>query len=158
MHPWSPKSLAHSLLSVHIQFDTLQYVQWNSLSRVCVQVDHTVRPCPHASIFFWKCESFFLAVFKIYPFTRSVFDTVTSSFSKSSVLKSLHENTKTRKQCFQREIIASKKFHCCMTLRYFDQSCLSLVTISNSLHSFTDGSSSKVVTEWRKCQDPQSRD
>ena len=38
---------------------------------------------------------FVFAVFKIYPFTRSVFDTVTSSFSKSSVLKSPHENTKT---------------------------------------------------------------
>ena len=47
-------------------------------------------------IFFWKCESFFfLAIFKICPFTRSVFDTVKSSFSKSSVFKSPHENAKT---------------------------------------------------------------
>ena len=68
----------------------------NRLSRVYVQVDHTIRTSPHVSIFFWKCESFFVfAVSKIYPFTRSVFDTVTSSFSKSSVLKSPHENTKT---------------------------------------------------------------
>ena len=66
-------------------------------------------------------------------------------------------HTNTRKQCFQREIIASEKFHFCITLTYFDQSCLSLVTISNSLHSFTDGSSSKVVTGWRKCRNPQSR-
>ena len=66
-------------------------------------------------------------------------------------------HTKTRKQCFQREIIASGKFHFFITLRYFDQSYLSLVTISNSLHSFTDGSSSKVVTGWRKFRDPQSR-
>ena len=51
----------------------------------------------HTYQFSFENEKFFFvfAVFKIYPFTRSVFDTVTSSFSKSSVSKSPHENTKT---------------------------------------------------------------
>ena len=74
-----------------------QCAHWNRLSRVCVQVDHTIRPRPHVSNFLLKMRKFFffLAIFKIYPFTRSVFDTVKSSFSKSSVFKSPHENTKT---------------------------------------------------------------
>ena len=51
----------------------------------------------HTYQFSLENEKFFFvfAVFKIYPFTRSVFDTVTSSSSKSSVSKSPHENTKT---------------------------------------------------------------
>ena len=40
-----------------------------------------------------KTQKFFPFLI-IYPSTRTVFDTVTSSFSKSSVLKSLHENKK----------------------------------------------------------------
>ena len=63
----------------------------------------------------------------ISPSTRGVFGTVTSSFSKSSVFKSLHENTKNR--AITREPIASEKFHFCIILRYFDQGCLSLVII-----------------------------
>lgn len=108
------------------------------------------------SLLYVQTCPFRLKAQKLFPFliislsTRGVFDTVTSSFSKSPVFKILHENS-----AFTREIVSSEKFHYCITLRYFDQGCLSLVTIS--LHSFTDGSSSKVVTEWRKCQDPQSR-
>ena len=114
------------LVSIHHQLDALQYVLWNRLSRVCVQV-YTIRPRPDVSIFVENAKVFFLRFLKIvfphveflgrfcpsrcvrfrlkaqklFPFliispsTRGVFDTVTSSFSKSSVFKSLHENTKT---------------------------------------------------------------
>ena len=107
------------LVSLHLQFDALQYVLWNRLSRVCVQV-YTIRPRPDVSIFvenakviffryveflcrfcLSRCVRFRLKAQKLFPFliispsTRGVFDTVTSSFSKSSVFKSLHENTKT---------------------------------------------------------------
>ena len=59
------------------------------------QVEFLCRFCP------FRCVRFRLKAQKLFPFliispsTRGVFDTVTSSFSKSSVLKSLHENTKT---------------------------------------------------------------
>ena len=113
------------LVSVHIQLDAVQYVQWNRLSLDCVQV-YTIRPCPDVSIFVKNAQvffSFFILLFphveflcrfcssrcvhfrlkaqKPFPFliispsTHGFFDTVTSSFSKSSVFKSLHENTKT---------------------------------------------------------------
>ena len=63
----------------------------------------------------------------IYPSTRGVFDTVTSSFSKvpfSRVYTRKHENS-----AITREPIVSEKFHFCIILRYFDQGCLSLVII-----------------------------
>ena len=132
-----------------------QCVHWNRLSRVCVQVDHTISPRPHVSIFFWKCESFFFGRFSKFIRSHVAFLILWNHRFQKVPFWRVH--TKTRKQCFQREIIASGKFHFFITLRYFDQSYLSLVTISNSLHSFTDGSSSKVVTGWRKFRDSQSR-
>ena len=58
-------------------------------------VEFLCRFCPS------RCVRFRLKAQKLFPFliispsTRGVFDTVTSSFSKSSLFKSLHENTKT---------------------------------------------------------------
>ena len=123
----APRVLKYKfLVSLHLQLDALQYVLWNRLSRVCVQV-YTIRPRSDVSIFVenakvffsvfqklsfhkssfcvvffpFRCVRFRLKAQKLFPFliiypsTRGVFDTVTSSFSKSSVFKSLHENTKT---------------------------------------------------------------
>ena len=87
-------------------------------------VEFLCRFCPS------RCVRFRLKAQKLFPFliispsTRGVFDTVTSSFSKSSVFKSLHENS-----AITREPIASEKFHFCIILRYFDQGCLSFVII-----------------------------
>ena len=108
------------LVSLHHQLDALQYVLWNRLSRVCVQV-YTIRPRPDVSIFvenakviffrfskivfphveflcrfcLSRCVRFRLKAQKLFPFMIISPSTVTSSFSKSSVFKSLHENTKT---------------------------------------------------------------
>ena len=87
-------------------------------------VEFLCRFCPS------RCVRFRLKAQKLFPFliispsTRGVFDTVTSSFSKSSVFKSLHENTKTALSH-----VRYHTFHFCIILRYFDQGCLSFVII-----------------------------
>ena len=147
------------LVSIHHQLDALQYVLWNRLSRVCVQV-YTIRPRPDVSIFVENAKVFFFLRFSkivfphveflcrfcpsrcvrfrlkaqklfpfliIYPSTRGVFDTVTSSFQKapfSRIYTRKHENS-----AITRAPISSEKFHFCIILRYFDQGCLSFVII-----------------------------
>lgn len=155
-HPWNLRSC---------QVQISRFCTPQSLD--CVQVC-TVRPRPDVSIFVWKHKSFFsvfqklnrfcpsrrvrfrLKAQKLFPFLilwHHRFQKLKSRFQDST---RKHENS-----AFTGEIFSSEKCHYCITLRYFDQGCLSLVTIS--LHSFTDGRSSKVATEWRKCQNPQSR-
>lgn len=116
-------------------------------------VEFLCRFCPSRCVRFrLKAQKLFPFLI-IYPSTRGVFDTVTSSFQKapfSRIYTRKHENS-----AITREPIASEKFHFFIILRYFDQDCLFLVIIW--LHSFADGNSSKVVTGWRKYRNPQSR-
>ena len=82
----------------------------------------SVQMCPFS---FESAKAFPFLI--IYPSTRGVFDTVTSSFQKapfSRIYTRKHENS-----AITREPIASEKFHFFIILRYFDQDCLFLVII-----------------------------
>ena len=90
-------------------------------------VEFLCRFCPSRCVRFrLKAQKLFPFLI-IYPSTRGVFDTVTSSFQKapfSRIYTRKHENSG-----ITREPIASEKFHFFIILRYFDQDCFFLVII-----------------------------
>ena len=68
----APRVLKYKfLVSLHLQLDALQYVLWNRLSRVCVQV-YTIRPRSDVSIFVENAKVFF-SVFQKLSFHKSSF-------------------------------------------------------------------------------------